>query len=171
MQGQVTSPFLQSGRRVFLTRAIAAVAAGIALGTVPVQAGENTTMTPPEAHMAAVAGDIILVDIRTPPEWAETGIGEGAIALDMTQKDFVDSLVKLRNAYPEKPIAVICRTGNRSGYVFDALTKQGFPGLVNVPEGMAGGRNGKGWIPRGLPTYPGTKEEIEKRLNDVMNPA
>ncbi len=170
MQGQVTSPFLQSSRRVFLTGAIAAVAAGIALNAAPVQAGE-ATMTPPEAHMAAVAGDIILVDIRTPPEWAQTGIGEGAIALDMTQKDFVDSLVKLRNTYPEKPIAVICRTGNRSGYVFDALTKQGFPGLVNVPEGMAGGRNGKGWIPRGLPTYPGTKEEIEKRLNDVMNPA
>ncbi len=170
MQGQVTSPFMQSSRRVFLTGAIAAVAAGIALKATPVQAGE-ATMTPPEAHMAAVAGDIILVDIRTPPEWAETGIGEGAIALDMTQKDFVDSLVKLRNAYPEKPIAVICRTGNRSGYVFDALNKQGFPGLVNVPEGMAGGRNGKGWIPRGLPTYPGTKEEIEKRLNDVMNPA
>ena len=170
MQGQVTTPFLQSSRRVFLTGAIAAVAAGIALNATPVQAGE-ATMTPPEAHMAAVAGDIILVDIRTPPEWAETGIGEGAIALDRTQKDFVDSLVKLRNAFPEKPIALICRTGNRSGYVFDALNKQGFPGLVDVSEGMAGGRNGKGWIPRGLPTYPGTKEEIEKRLNDVMNPA
>ena len=170
MQGQVTTPFAHSSRRVFLTGAIAAVAAGFALNATPVQAGE-ATMTPPEAHMAAVAGDIILVDIRTPPEWAETGIGEGAIALDMTQKNFVDSLVKLRNAFPDKPIAVICRTGNRSGYVFDALNKQGFPGLVNVPEGMAGGRNGKGWIPRGLPTYPGTKEEIEKRLNDVMNPA
>ncbi len=170
MQGQVTTPFLQSSRRVFLTGAITAVVGAIALNATPVRADE-ATMTPPEAHMAAVAGDIILVDIRTPPEWAETGIGEGAIALDMTQKDFVDSLVKLRKTFPEKPIAVICRTGNRSGYVFDALNKQGFPGLVDVSEGMAGGRNGKGWIPRGLPTYPGTKEEIEKRLNDMMEPA
>jgi len=171
MQGQVTTPFAQSSRRVFLTGAIAAVAAGFALNATPVQAGE-ATMTPPEAHMAAVAGDIILVDIRTPPEWAETGIGEGAIALDMTTgQEFVNSLVKLRKAFPEKPIAVICRTGSRSTNVYDILSKQGFPGLVNVPEGMAGGRNGKGWIPRGLPTYPGTKEEIEKRLNDVMNPA
>jgi len=170
MQGQVTTSFAQSGRRGFLTGAIAAVATGIALNATPVRAGE-TVMTPPEAHMAAVAGDVILVDIRTPPEWAETGIGEGAIALDMTEKDFVDSLVKLRNAFPEKPIALICRTGNRSGYVFNALNKQGFPGLVDVSEGMAGGRNGKGWIPRGLPTYPGTGEEIQKRLDHVMNPA
>ncbi len=170
MQGQVTTPFLQSSRRVFLTGVITAVAAGFALNATPVRAGE-ATMTPPEAHKAAVAGDIILVDVRTPQEWAESGLGEGAIGLDMTAKGFVDSLVKLRNAYPDKPIGLICRTGHRSTYVFDALNKQGFPGLVNVPEGMLGGPNGQGWIPRGLPTYPGTKEEIEKRLNEVMNPA
>lgn len=161
MQGQVTTPNLRQNRRGFL---IGAISATVALTTMPANAAE-TTIGAADAYVAARAGKIILVDIRTPQEWAQTGIGEGAIALDMTEKSFVDSLVKLRTAYPEKQIALICRTGNRSGYVFKALDQQGFTGLVDVSEGMAGGRNGKGWIPRGLPTYAGIKAEIETRLN------
>ncbi len=116
-----------------------------------------------KAYEAARDGEIILIDIRTPREWAETGIGEGAIALDMREQDFVQNLVKLRQDNPETPLALICRTGNRSGYVVQTLAQQGFPGLVDVSEGMAGGPNGQGWIARGLPVYPGVSDEIEKR--------
>ncbi|PIE16538.1 MAG: sulfurtransferase [Rhodobacterales bacterium] len=122
----------------------------------------------PEAYQQAKAGEIILVDIRTPQEWRQTGVGQGAIGLDMSAPDFVESLVKLRQSYPAKPIALICRTGNRSGYVFDALEQQGFPGLQNVAEGMAGGPNGKGWLKRGLPVYKGTLANIKKRLGKVL---
>ncbi len=120
------------------------------------------------AHEAAGNGEIILVDIRTPQEWRQTGIGEGAIALDMRAPDFVRRLVDLRNAYPDRKIALICRTGNRSGYVVNTLTEQGFPGLLDVAEGMAGGPNGPGWLKRGLPVYPGTPEEIAPRLEEVF---
>ncbi len=169
MQGQVTTPFAHTNRRSFLIGAISAAVVGLSLTAQPAFAAE-TVISTPDAYVAAKSGNIILVDIRTPPEWAQTGIAEGAIALDMTDKSFVDSLVKLRAAYPEKPIALICRTGNRSGYVFDALNQQGFTGLVDVSEGMAGGPNGKGWIPRGLPIYAGNKAEIETRLNVVFKP-
>jgi len=169
MQGQVTTPFSRPNRRSVITTVIGAAVVGLTLTSNPALATE-TVITAPDAFVAAKSGNIILVDIRTPEEWAQTGIAEGAIALDMTEKSFVDSLVKLRTAYPEKPIALICRTGNRSGYVFGALNQQGFPNLMDVSEGMAGGRNGKGWGPRGLPTYAGTKEEIAPRLEAVMNP-
>jgi rhodanese-related sulfurtransferase len=169
MQGQVTTPLTLTSRRSFLIGAIGAVVVGLSLTAQPASAAE-TVISAPDAYVAAKAGNIILVDIRRPEEWAQTGIAEGAIALDMTEKTFVDSLVKLRAAYPEKPIALICRTGNRSGYVFDALNQQGFTGLMDVSEGMAGGPNGKGWGPRGLPTYAGTKAEIEPRLKAIMNP-
>ncbi|WP_456388634.1 rhodanese-like domain-containing protein [Profundibacter sp.] len=169
MQGQVTTPFTQPSRRGFLIGMISAAFVGLSLSAQPAKAAE-TVISTPDAYVAAKAGNIILVDIRTPPEWAQTGIAEGAIALDMTDKSFVDSLVKLRAAYPDKPIALICRTGNRSGYVFKALNKQGFGGLMDVSEGMAGGPNGKGWIPRGLPTYVGTDAEITPRLIAMMKP-
>ena len=170
MQGQVTTQFAMTKRRNFLIGALSVFAVGMAMGAQPAKAAE-TVIKAPDAYVAAKAGNIILVDIRTPQEWAQTGIGEGAIGLDMNGgQEFVNALVKLRETYPDKPIALICRTGSRSGRVFDALNKQGFPNLLNVSEGMAGGRNGKGWIPRGLPTYAGTDAEITPRLTAMMNP-
>lgn len=165
MEPQTFSP----NRRHLLIGAISAGVAALSLTSLPVWAAE-TVLKAPDAYVAAKAGNIILVDIRTPQEWAQTGIAEGAIALDMTDKSFVDNLVKLRSDKPATPIALICRTGNRSGYVFNALNKQGFPNLMDVSEGMAGGRNGKGWIPRGLPTYAGTSNEIKARLDIAMKP-
>jgi len=165
MKPQAFSPLYGTKRRHVIMGGIAA----LTLATLPAMAA-SSKITAPDAYVAAKSGNIILVDIRTPPEWAQTGIAEGAIALDMTDKSFVDSLSKLRNDNPNTPIALICRTGNRSGYVFDALDKQGFPNLMDVSEGMAGGPNGKGWIPRGLPTYAGTETEINQRINVVMNP-
>lgn len=175
MRPQVTSLFSHPNRRILLG-AIAAL--GIA-GYVTVvrpgfaqKAGPQgyEVMAADVAFEAAKTGDIILVDIRRPDEWADTGIGEGAVALDMREESFVASLASLRQSYPDTPIALICRTGNRSGYVVNALVEQGFPGLVDVSEGMVGGRNGRGWIPRGLPVYAGTTAEIAPRLEAVMTP-
>lgn len=157
-------------RRATLTLAAAALGlAGIALNVSrpdradAQQASPVATIAPDEALKQAQAGDIILIDIRTPEEWAQTGVAEGAIGLDMTRDDFVDQMVALRQANPDTPLALICRTGNRSGYVTDALAKQGFPGLADVKEGMVGGRNGAGWLKRGLPVYEGTEANVQDR--------
>ncbi len=173
MRPQVTTPLYGLTRRRILqvaagaaaTTALAPLAATPALAQQP---QEYQTMDAPAAHDAALAGEIILVDIRTPPEWAETGIGEGAVAINLRDPGFVQALVRLRQSYPDKPIALICRTGSRSGYAVSTLARQGFPGLVDVPEGMAGSAAGPGWIARGLPVYPGTEAEIAPRLAAVL---
>ena len=173
MRPQVTTSHTRPSRRVFLALAGLAVV-GVAAVALPKAFAQSSTgqdvqkMDADKAYEAARAGEIILVDIRTPEEWQQTGIGEGAIALDMRAPDFVQKLVALRQKYEDKPIALICRTGNRSGYVFEQLNAQGFPGLADVAEGMAGGPNGPGWIKRGLPVYPGNKAEIETRLKAVL---
>ena len=129
----------------------------------------SAVMAADEAYAKAASGEIALVDIRTPQEWAQTGVPDGAIALDMTQEDsFVKALVALREANAARPIALICRTGNRSGHVVKVLAKQGFPGLVDVAEGIAGGRNGTGWLKRGLPTYEGNAHEIKTRRDKLL---
>ena len=155
---------LQLAAGTAATAAIAPLAATPALA----QPAQYRTMDAPAAHDAALAGEIILVDIRTPPEWAETGIGEGAVAINLRDPNFVQTLVKLRQKYPERPIALICRTGARSGYAVTTLARQGFPGLVDIAEGMAGSAAGPGWIARGLPVYPGTEAEIAPRLAAVL---
>ncbi len=151
--------------------------AGLALAlSVPARAQQASTpdtapfalISATEAYEAAGSGEIILVDIRTPEEWAETGIPEGAVALDMRAADFVQNLVALRVAYRDRPIAFICRTGNRSQFLTATLAGQGFPGLLDVSEGIAGGPRGKGWLREGLPVYAGTPENIAARLAQVM---
>lgn len=175
MRPQVTSLFSRPNRRILLGGIAALGIAGYVAVIRPgfAQKAEPKgyeIMAADAAFEAAKTGDIILVDIRRPDEWQDTGIGEGAVALDMREESFVASLVSLRQSYPDTPIALICRTGNRSGYVVNALVEQGFPGLVDVSEGMVGGRNGQGWIPRNLPVYAGTTAEITLRLEAVMTP-
>jgi rhodanese-related sulfurtransferase len=40
-------------------------------------------MSAPEAAAAVAAGKITLIDIRTPPEWKETGVAKGAKLINM----------------------------------------------------------------------------------------
>ncbi len=168
------APFRTLSRRSFLAFGAATIVVPIIAGTGPVAAAGDQNapkvsyMTPDAAHRAALAGEIILIDIRRPDEWLETKVGEGAVGLDMREDDFVPALVTLRRANPDMPIALICRTGNRSGYVTSALAGQGFPGLVDVNEGMAGGANGPGWLKRGLPTYDGTPANVTARRKALL---
>lgn len=125
-------------------------------------------LTVEAAYNAAQSGKIILVDIRTPKEWSKTGIGDGAVALDMTDKTFIPSLIALRESHPDTKIAFICATGGRSAYLNRYLWKNGFYNTADVTEGMLGSRAGPGWLKAKLPTYPGKRPEIETRLRNVL---
>jgi len=170
MRPEVTAIAPRPTRRAFLGLGGGAVAAALVTWPAPsvAETAEIDYMKPDAAHRAAVAGDIILIDIRRPEEWLQTNIAQGAIALDMREENFVPTLTALRRANPDTPIALICRTGNRTGYVTSALAKQGFPGLVDVNEGMMGGSNGPGWLNRGLPTYAGTMVNVTARRKTLL---
>ena len=104
-----------------------------------------------EAHAATKAGQVILVDIRRPDEWADTGVPEGAIRLDMTSGAFEAKLATLRAENPGKPIALICRTGSRTRQVQEALGRRTWTGIIDVRGGMLGDGRNKGWLDEGLP--------------------
>ncbi len=100
------------------------------------------------ARKQSVAGKMILIDIRRPQEWLESGIPDTAIALDMTAKDFVPRLQALIEQNANKKIGLICAVGSRSRYLADWLNRQGVNGVVNVSAGVHG-RNG--WLANKLP--------------------
>jgi rhodanese-related sulfurtransferase len=119
-------------------------------------AAAGATLTAPEALDKAEAGEITLIDIRTPPEWRQTGVASGALTIDMTKKTFVQELLDAVQGDRSAPIVLICRTGNRTSYTQQALEKLGFTNVSHVPEGMAGSAAGPGWVRRGLPVEPCT---------------
>jgi len=109
-----------------------------------------------DAYEAARAGKLTLIDIRTPPEWKETGVARGATLINMIQprgaQGFLDEVMKKVGGDKTAPIALICRTGNRTSQVLRYMQSQGFTNITHIPEGMAGSRYGPGWLARRLPT-------------------
>jgi len=112
-------------------------------------------MAAPDAAAAVAAGKITLIDIRTPPEWKETGVAKGARRINMLHPQgapgFVEQLLGEVKGNRSAPIALICRTGNRTTQVQRYLQSVGFTQVYNVREGMAGSAAGPGWLKRGLP--------------------
>lgn len=115
---------------------------------------EDTTATAigaTQAHAAALAGEIYLIDIRRPEEWAASGSGEGAIRLDMRRDDFTEALQEIVAGDRAAPIALICARGVRSARLSNRLIAEGFTNIIDVPEGMFGSAQGPGWHALGLP--------------------
>ncbi len=142
-------------RRGFLLAGVAVGVAGAAFAgrwfNVWAEASGDALLSAPMAHEKVRAGEITLVDIRRPDEWARTGVPEGALALDMRRPDFTDVLLEEVGGSAEAPIALICARGVRSRGLGAKLTKAGFTQIIDVPEGMLGSGAGPGWIKRGLP--------------------
>lgn len=111
-------------------------------------------LTAAEAHRAALAGDILLVDIRRPDEWRRTGLPEGALPLDMRRPDFLAQLDQAIGGDRTRPVALICAAGVRTARVASALRRIGFSDVHDVSEGMTGSRAGPGWLRAGLPVTP-----------------
>lgn len=111
----------------------------------------SPTLDAPTAFQRAEAGEIILVDIRQPEEWDETGSPRGAHRLDLRSPDFLEGLSALTDGDRGRPIALICASGGRSARTARALTDAGFSNVLDVSEGMLGSSAGPGWIARGLP--------------------
>lgn len=136
----------------------AAAAALMLLSINACSQASGPTLTAPEAHAQAQAGQLTLVDIRRPDEWRQTGVAQGALRINMAHPQGTAGFVRQveaevggdRNA----PIGLICRTGNRSTHMQQALAQAGFTRVYNINEGMVGSGAGPGWIKRGLPVEP-----------------
>lgn len=133
--------------------------AGLALAalltaSLPVLAEPD--MSAPEALTASQTGQIRLVDIRTPQEWHQTGVAPGAGRVDFYRGPvaLLQGVLDAAGGDKNAPIALICRTGNRTTQAQKFLQQQGFTRIYNVREGMAGSTAGPGWIKRGLPLEP-----------------
>ena len=93
------------------------------------------SVTPTE--FAALGDGAVLIDVREPDEVAEASM-PGAVNMPMsTLGDHLDEL-------PEGTIYLVCRSGNRSGRVVQALEQQGYD-VVNVEGGIIQ------WEQEGLP--------------------
>ena len=138
-------------RRRFSWTVLCFVVALASSGVAPRTADAQNILSAPQVEAALEANDLILIDIRTPEEWAETGIAQGAWPVSMHNASFPQELSVLIDKFGADRIAMICATGGRTGYVASVLKANGFDDIHDVSEGMLGNPNGPGWIARGMP--------------------
>lgn len=128
-----------------------AVLAVLLIGAAAARA--EPSMSPPQVFEAVKQGKVLLIDIRTPEEWRETGVAPGARRVDFHRGPQVlhDAVLQMVGGDKNAPIALVCRTGNRTAQAQKFLQAQGFSKVYDVSEGMAGSAAGPGWLNRRLP--------------------
>lgn len=123
-------------RRGFVAAGLGAVAAaGIAMAmTGPEPAGyEHRAMSVADMR----ASGALVVDIRTPPEWAETGVIEGAVLETFAGAE--SFLARVGPALADgRDLVLICRSGNRTRAAAEALAGRIPNRIVSIEGGMRG---------------------------------
>jgi len=103
-----------------------------------------------------LAEGVPIIDIRTEPEWKETGIVEGSHLITFFDRygryDIQGWLAAVRAIVkPEEPVILICRTGNRTVSVSGLLgVREGYAKAYNVRYGIVK------WIAEKGPVVPPT---------------
>jgi len=119
---------------LFLATALAALAADVA------------RISPVAAAKLVADGQALLVDVREPAEWLQTGVATPAVLLP--QSDFEHDQFEwkpfLDKAGKAKTLILYCRSGRRAEMIGAALIEKGYQ-VVN-----AGGL--QDWTQAGLPT-------------------
>lgn len=114
------------------------------LGTIALSAAEVAKITPADAAKRVASGQAVLVDVREPAEWQQSGVAAPAVLLPMS--DFNGNR-KLWKPFLEKnagkELILYCRSGHRAGLVAEKLAARG------VAVANAGGF--QAWVAAGLP--------------------
>ncbi|MDX9698775.1 MAG: rhodanese-like domain-containing protein [Rhodocyclaceae bacterium] len=123
-------------------------------------------LTPREAHAFLQQNPhALLIDVRSEIEYLFVGHPVGAIHVSWNDgpdweinPHFVGEVKKLAGESGERPVLLICRSGNRSETAGEALLAAGFSNVINITHGFEGDlddshhRNSvNGWRCDGLP--------------------
>lgn len=100
------------------------------------QVGERRDVDVPGFASAYDAGEVRVLDVRTPEEYASGHI-PGAVHLPIDQ--LTPDHPVLRSLATDEPVYVVCETGGRSSRAADALAAAGYT-AINVDGGTRGWR-------------------------------
>ena len=75
-------------------------------------------------------GDIVVIDVREPSEYADGHIAGATLIPLGTLPDNLSSVPT------DQPVVLVCHSGNRSGQAYSYLTQQGFANVHNMTGGM-----------------------------------
>ncbi|MEM8617694.1 MAG: rhodanese-like domain-containing protein [Pseudomonadota bacterium] len=115
--------------------------------TVPATGTFPSEITAEDAYTRMVDG-AVLIDVRTPREWSETGVAQGAWRVELGDPDFTSKVAAILGSDQSTEVAFICRSGNRSKTARDRMIAAGYLNATSVAGGTL---CPEGWKESGLP--------------------
>ncbi len=119
-------------------------------------------VTPVEAHRLRESGAAVIVDVRTPMEYAQVGHVPGTPLIEWPRNGSRAEMQAFLGALLAKydrseKLLFICRSGVRSHYAAELAAHAGYETACNVLEGFEGeyGAGTNGWQAAGLPVERG----------------
>jgi rhodanese-related sulfurtransferase len=91
-----------------------------------------TKVSAPEFLSKISASDVVIVDVRTPEEFA-AGHLPNAVNINVDAEDFDAQIASLDKA---TTYGVYCRSGNRSGVASKKMANAGFTSVINSTAGL-----------------------------------
>ena len=122
-------------RRVFLGAAVISAAA-IGFGLYqPKALAENLTLEALSGQALSTSEDTLLVDIRRPDEWKQTGVIEGALLVTYTDPQSFLQAIQPHLREGQK-LALVCRSGNRTSQATRQIAQFINGPVIDVQGGM-----------------------------------
>ncbi|MCC1480191.1 rhodanese-like domain-containing protein [Roseibaca sp. Y0-43] len=101
----------------------------------PAFAQQHYVAQPTAAELEAA--DVLLVDIRRPEEWQQTGVLPNAHLLTYEYFDTPEAFLEaLAPQLDGRPVALICRTGNRTNIAARALAERLEQPVIDIQGGI-----------------------------------
>ena len=107
------------------------------------QTNKFKTVDVTEFAKAVADTSYVVLDVRTPAEYAEGHIPGTNFNIDVLEDSYTE--MALKNLPKEKPVALYCRSGNRSKKAARILVEKGYE-VVELGSGF------RGWVAAGNKT-------------------
>jgi rhodanese-related sulfurtransferase len=121
-------------RRLLVLLAALLGATALLAGCSSSTASSAVSTVPPSEFVTAMGQPgTVIVDVRTPGEFA-AGHVDGAVNIDVESADFGTQIAALPK---DTTYAVYCRSGRRSAIAVDQMAYAGFTSVVNLDGGVA----------------------------------
>jgi rhodanese-related sulfurtransferase len=96
---------------------------------------QNVALESPSGAALVADDTMLLVDIRTAPEWKQTGVVEGALLVTYTTPEaFMQAITP--HLKPGQRLGLICRSGSRTSRAARQLAPLVRAGVVDIAGGM-----------------------------------
>ncbi len=122
------------------------------LAIAPMPTGAEVVQVNNQELQGLLGKGVPLIDVRTPPEWRETGVIEGSHLITFFDeygrydvRAWIEQLEQVVD--PGRPFALICAVGSRTQAISQHLSdKMGYAKVYNVTDGILQWRAERGSV-------------------------